>query len=179
MPRLPPVEKLPRRGCARGSGRASVLGGHLRPVALQLLGDELREAGQRACPSRSGRCGSRRCRRDAQPPRVNFGCGRGLRGGDAGERDVEADDEAAGRGSGGLQEAAARDWRCHHTPPSPTCPRHARAGCRAGALRVAAPATTLIAARTGCSAAAADVGHRRVDLGVGRFGFDSRSAAAA
>ena len=49
MPRLPPVEKLPQtrlRADVLAGGRK--FGRDLRPVAFQLLGDELREAGQRA-----------------------------------------------------------------------------------------------------------------------------------
>ena len=51
MPRLPPVEKSPHtRLRATFWPGVGIFGRHLRPVALELLGDQLGEAGERALP---------------------------------------------------------------------------------------------------------------------------------
>ena len=94
----------PRRACARGSGPGvgySV--GDLRPVALELLGDELREAGQRALPH----LGARDADHDGvvradHDPGVDFRRAVRLRAPlRAAERNVEADGEPAADGGRG------------------------------------------------------------------------------
>src|SRR5690606_5280340 len=103
--------------------RRRIFGGHLRPVALQFLGDELRQAGQRALAHFGAR--------DADDhgvvgpdddPGIDLRRG-ALRQGFA-EGNVEAEAEAAERGGGADDEAAAGngggcDVQCGHGSPSP------------------------------------------------------------
>ena len=71
MPRLPPVPRIAPHALARDvlPGRR-ILGRDLRPVALELLGDELGEAGERALAHLGARdADDARCRRGGSPPR--------------------------------------------------------------------------------------------------------------
>ena len=109
MPRLPPVEKSPqaRLRATLLAGRR-IFGGDLRPVAFELFGDELGEAGERALAHFRAR--------DADDDGVvgpdhdpGVDLGRAVGGahhGWAAERNVEAE-RKAGAGSGGADDEGA------------------------------------------------------------------------
>jgi len=117
MPRLPPVEKLPHTRLRRDvlAGRR-IFGRHLRPVAFELLGDELGEAGERPLahlgagdPDDDGVVGP------DHNPRVDLRRDIGGNGGRA-ERDAQAERQAATGSGGADQEGAAIDLEgtVHH-----------------------------------------------------------------
>src|SRR5207247_485256 len=100
-----------------------ILGRHLRPVALELLGHHLREAGERALAHLRARdANDHFVVRMNDDPRVDFGHAvwSALRARDAGaERDLEAEREPAADRGGADEEGAAIDLRSrrHGSPP--------------------------------------------------------------
>ena len=117
MPRLPPVEKLPHtRSRARFCAGRRIFGRDLGPVALQLLGDELGEAGQRPLPHLgAGDADDHRIVGLDHHPGIDLRRRLAALGAcRLDERHVEAERQAAGRGGDADEEAAAgeaRLWR--------------------------------------------------------------------
>ena len=110
MPRLPPVEKSPDALPFHALARGRVFGGHLRPVALEFLGDQLREARQRALPH----LGARDADDDGvvgpdHDPGVDLGRAVGGERGRRTEGQLQAEGEAAADRGGADEELAARD----------------------------------------------------------------------
>ena len=132
-----------------------ILGGHLRPVALQLLGHQLGETGERSLPHLGARDPDhdRVVRADDHP------------GGDLGRAVLRADDPTAKRDVQAQREPAADRGGADDEGAPADLQSVGDHGIYSLCLGRSVDGLTHLLER----AAAADVGDRRIDIGVGRL----------